>query len=149
VLQSLSLLLDCADVIFHWKINILETWCFNTCTNLLLLLFFARYIRLGTTEKKPKVGVSRNKCSHKQALCILKCLPFIKEKFPHVTRSSTALQMLAPFFMVLIHAHFFNGIMCKQNHLKKKNNPLVFFFPCTFWSTFYRAQTRSFLAHIM
>jgi hypothetical protein len=34
----------------------------------------ARYIGLGTTEKKPKVGVSRNKCSHKQALCILKCL---------------------------------------------------------------------------
>jgi hypothetical protein len=40
---------------------------------------------LDTTKKKPKVGVSRNKCSHKQTLCILKCLPFIEEKIPHAT----------------------------------------------------------------
>ncbi len=30
VLHSLSLLLDCADVILHLKINILEIRCFNT-----------------------------------------------------------------------------------------------------------------------
>jgi hypothetical protein len=57
-------------------------------------------------KKKPKVGVPRNKCSHKQALCILKCLPLVEEKIPHVTSPSTALQMLAQVFMVLIHAHF-------------------------------------------
>jgi hypothetical protein len=57
-------------------------------------------------EKKQKTGVSRNKCSHKQALCILKCLPFINEKISHVTCPSIALQMLAQVFMVLSHAHF-------------------------------------------
>jgi hypothetical protein len=77
-----------------------------TCTDFLFSDCFAGYIGLGTTEKKPKVSVSRNKCSHKQALCIFKCLPFIKEKFPHGTCSSIALQMLAQVFMVLIHAHF-------------------------------------------
>jgi len=84
----------------------LETQWFNTCSDFLFADFFAGYIGLGTTEKKPKVGVSRNKCSHKQALCILKCLPFVEEKFPHITCPSTTLQMLAQVFMVLIHAHF-------------------------------------------
>ncbi len=104
---SLSpLLLDCAHVILHWKIDTFETWCFITCTDFLFSDFFAGYIGLGTTEKKPKVGVSRNKCSHKQALCILKCLPFLGQKFLHITCPSTTLQMLAQVFMVLIHAHF-------------------------------------------
>ncbi len=99
------LLFNCADVILHWKINILETWCFNTCTDL-FSDFFAGYIGLGITEKKPKVGVSRNKCSQKRALCILKCLPFVEEILLHVTCPSTALQMVAQVCMVLIHAHF-------------------------------------------
>jgi len=42
-------------------------------------------------KKKPKEGVSRNKCSHKHALCILKCLSLGEEKIPHLTCPSTAL----------------------------------------------------------
>jgi hypothetical protein len=78
----------------------LETQCLNTCTDFLFSDFFAGYIGLGTMEKKTKVAVSRNKCSHKQALCIFKCLPFVEEKFLYVTCPSTALQMLAQVFMV-------------------------------------------------
>jgi len=47
-----------------------------------------------------KVGVSRNKCSDKRGIMYLKCLPFVEEKFLHVTCPSTALQMLAQVFMV-------------------------------------------------
>jgi hypothetical protein len=73
---------------------------------LYFLIFLQDTLDWAPQEKKPKVGVSRNKCSHKKALCILKCLPFVEEKFPHVTCPSIALQMLAQVFMVLIHAHF-------------------------------------------
>jgi len=55
------------------------------------LIFLQETLDWAPQKKKPKVGVSRNKCSHKQALCILKCLPFVEENFSHVTCPSTAL----------------------------------------------------------
>jgi hypothetical protein len=82
-------------------------------------------------KKKPKVGVSRNKCSHKQALCIFKCLPFVEEKFLHVTCPSTALQMLAQVFMVFNPCKFLMASCANKIALKNKkieNNPMVCFF---------------------
>jgi hypothetical protein len=64
------------------------------------LIFLQDTLDWAPWKKKPKVGDSRNKCSHKRALCIFKCLPFVEEKFMHVTCPSTALQMLAQVYMV-------------------------------------------------
>jgi hypothetical protein len=70
-------------------------------------LIFWQDILDWTPRNKNQKWVFQETNAHiKQALCILKCLPFVEEKFPHITCPSTTLQMLAHVFMVLIHAHF-------------------------------------------
>jgi hypothetical protein len=53
----------------YWKPDALIS-----ATIFYFLIFLQETLDWAPQKKKPKVGVSRNKCSHKQALCILKCL---------------------------------------------------------------------------
>jgi len=105
----------CIERSIHWRPNgLIPAPIFY------FLIFLQDTLDWAPRKKNPKVGVLRNKCSHKQALCILKCLPFIEEKIPHVTCPSTVLQMFRSGLYGFKSMHIFNGIMCKQNHLKKK-----------------------------